>query len=91
MYGVAWSLPSRTIALCCAYSWLSVPAEPWRPARAWPRSNSAFVIAWNIFPPWPVKPSVTCGAPVFWSAPALMFDSLRSFPTISGGPFGLSG
>ena len=36
----------RSVLLAC----------PWRPARARPRSNSAFVIAWNAFPPRPLKP-----------------------------------
>src|SRR6516225_1620033 len=48
-------------------------------------------MSWNAFPPRPLKPSETCGAPEFWSLPAEIADSLRSLPLISGGPFGFFG
>jgi hypothetical protein len=65
MYGVDWSTPSSTIALCCAYCrtvfrlWSAdLPA---RPATRLPRSYSSFVMRWNSFAPWLVKPSTTSG------------------------------
>src|SRR6476469_1037352 len=86
MYGTDSSFPSRTIALCCVYAWLSAPDEPLSPATSRPRSYSAFVMSWNALPPRPRKPIDTCGAFVFWSLPAWMRDSSRSLPLISGGP-----
>src|SRR6516165_4632137 len=92
MYGVDFSCPSRTIALCPAY-WLMTFGSlelswPACPALKRPRLYSAFVIVWNAFPPWPVNASCTIDLPVFGSVVALMPDSTRSFPVSSGGPFG---
>src|SRR5579884_3944573 len=95
MYGVDSSTPSRTIALCCAYCWttlgLWLPACPARPAAAWPRWYSAFVIRWNSFEPWLVNASSTSGWPVVGSRSAVMPDSTRSLPVSSGGPLGAPG
>src|SRR3954452_24534717 len=89
MYGVSWSSPSRTIALCpeyvaivvwsCAFSW------PAWPALTRPRLYSSSVIRLNSSEPWPVNWSVTIDEPLFGSTSAAMPDSTRSWPVSAGG------
>src|SRR5579862_6635195 len=91
MYGVDSRVPSRTIALCCAYCWIVVwlvlPPCPARSAASRPRLYSFLVMSWNSCEPWPVKARTTSGWPVFGSVSARIPDSTRSFPVSSGGPF----
>src|SRR5215467_5332180 len=92
MYGVDFSSPSRTIALCPAY-WLMIAwalgpvgfSWPAWPALTRPRLYSASVMSLNAFEPAPVNWSVTTGLPVFGSTSVAMPDSTRSLPVSAGG------
>src|SRR3954453_16183702 len=92
MYGVDWRTPSSTIALCPTYwttvfGWL-LPSWPASPGAILPRSYSSFVILWNSCAPCFLKERGTSACPESEAMSALMPDSLRSCPVISGGPFG---